>query len=145
MLWGKAKKKTRWSIMPRGTLGLNINILWLALGVIYVQKLAFVFYHHLSVKNTQFEVDSGEHPPGFIRPQAALTLFLPFNKTTVVSLVGEKKGIFWGYKGKGSHSICVVSPPDWSAVQKKFTSTFRYTSLQIIGHQAKKKRHMEIK
>lgn len=100
-----------------------------------MEKLTFVFYHHLRVKNTQFEVDSGEHPPGFIRPLAALTLFLPFNKNTV----GEIRGIYWGCKGKGSASICLVSPRVWSAVQKKFTSTFRHTLLQLIGHQAKEK------
>lgn len=55
----------------------------------YICTEAYIrLFPSVSVKNTQFEVDSGEHPPGFIRPQDALGLFLSFNKNTVL-LVGE--------------------------------------------------------
>lgn len=57
--------------MPRGSLAWNINILLLALRGIEVQKLTFVFPSHVSVKNTQFELDSGEKLSWFHK--AALT------------------------------------------------------------------------
>lgn len=50
---------------PRRSLGLNINLLLLALRSIYAQKLTFVFSRHVSAKNTQFELDSGEEPSWF--------------------------------------------------------------------------------